>query len=257
MCTPCYPFHNLGAYDRWSDLRDNPRPHTRPSHFRGDITSPDDAPELFAAAFQQQERKSYLWGYWRKPDGYITTAPNWPTEYMMQIDEGWTSLKKYGEFLLQQSGWNVNREPYRLIFQNGGAREFTPEQVVSHNWHRRPPYKGVKFPQLDRDLVAEVTCKFCRKVFASYGVDAMHSVDANLARHESVAHKEAAQNAGLARALKDGLLDPKAAAAMPTADLSAIIAQMAETQSLILQLLAQRETPAPLARVAIPPPPKK
>lgn len=210
-----------------------------------DITSdlnPDAAPDLFATSQQH----SYLWGYWRKADGEIVAAPDWPTEYMQHVEMGWTSLRKYGEFTLQQVGWNVNREPFRLILQNGGAKEFSQAQIVSHNWHRRPPYKGVTFPQLDPDLVANVTCKFCRRQFSSWAEthdEALAVAEGNLARHESVSHKENSQNAGLARALKEGLLDPKAAAGLPTADLTALVQQMADTQASILQLLAAREAP--------------
>jgi hypothetical protein len=211
-----------------------------------DITSsvnPDDAPDLFA----QARKKSYQWCYWRKPDGEICIAPVWPTEAVQRMDEGWTNLKRYGEFLLQQYGWNVTREPYRVIMQNGGAKEFSAAQIVSHNWHRRPPYKGIRFPQLDLELVAEARCKFCRKQFSSYSeeglAEARSTVDANLARHEAVAHKENSQNAGLARALREGLLDPKAAAGLSTTDLTALMQQMADTQAAVLQLLAAREAP--------------
>lgn len=215
-----------------------------------DITgtlNPDDAPELFAG--MSNKRKQFQWGYWRKPDGEICIAPDWPTEAVQRMDEGWKSLKQYGEFLLQQAGWNVTREPYRLILMNGGAHEFSQLQIVSHNWHKRPPYKGIRFPQLDLELVAEARCSFCRKTFASWGEqpgEAAEIAAANLARHQSVSHKDNAQNAGLARALKEGLLDPQAAAALPTTDLTALLQQMANTQDLILQLLAARES-APVA----------
>lgn len=198
-----------------------------------------DATEGFAPKV-----RSYLWGYWRKGDGEILAAPNWPTEYMLQVDQGWKSLRQYGEFALQQAGWNVNREPYRLIFANGGAKEFGPAQIVGHNWHRRPPYKGVKFPQLDMALVGTATCKFCRKQFSSYSPEPGEGAimaEVNLGKHESVGHKDASQNAGLARALKEGLLDPKAAAALPSSELTALMQQMANTQDLILRLLAERE----------------
>lgn len=217
-----------------------PVPDLAEFDIRSDI-NPDAAPDLFAPAQQ-----SFLWGYWRKADGEITAAPNWPTEYMQHIEMGWTSLRRYGEFVLQQAGWNVNREPYRMLFANGGAKEFGQAQIVSHNWHRRPPYKGVTFPQLDRTLIADATCKFCRKTFSSWHEtpdEAQAVVDGNLARHESVSHKDNAQNAGLARALKEGLLDPKQAAGLSTTDLTALVQQMADTQSAILKLLAQREEP--------------
>jgi hypothetical protein len=212
-----------------------------------EITSavtPDQAPELFGSS---GARKSYQWHYWRKPDGEICIAPGWPTEAVQRMDEGWTSLKRYGEFLLQQAGWSVDREPYRMLFANGGAKEFTAAQIVSHNWHRRPPYKGVLFPQLDRTQVGETRCRFCRKQFSSWSEDGLTEAqtvaEANLGRHESVAHRENSQNAGLARALKEGLLDPKAAAGLTTADLTILMQQMADTQASILQLLAQREAP--------------
>lgn len=215
--------------------------------------NPDADPELFAV----RQPKSFMWGYWRKADGEICASPNWPSEYMQRVDEGWTSLRKYGEFVLQQTGWNVTREPFRLIFMNGGAKEFSPEQIVSHNWHKRPPYKGIKFPQLDMDFVADTTCKFCRKSFSSYSEESGEAralVEANLARHESVSHKDSSQNAGLARALREGL-DPKQAATMPSGDLNAILQQLATSQDLILQLLAQRETPTRSAVAAPPRPP--
>ncbi len=57
--------------------------------------------------------------------------------------------------------------------------------------------------------MAEVTCKFCRKQFSSYSEEvgeAQAIVESNLARHEGISHKDHSQNAGLARALKEGLL---------------------------------------------------
>ncbi len=59
---------------------------------------------------------------------------------------------------------NLGRDRYYWFFKNGGAKEFTIEQVVEHKWHIKPPY-GLSvevFPQLSEyELPPPLWCAVC------------------------------------------------------------------------------------------------
>lgn len=173
--------------------------------------------------------KSYPYMYWRRADGWIVIGPAWATEFVRQSKKGMQPLTAYGEFHKQnKDGWNSVQEPWRRILQLGGAHEFPLEQVREHGWHRKPPYLGVAFPQLDdaRDMGAlpdDVQCPTCRKPYLS---------TEDLQRHELIAHKEQSSNTQLARALAEaqqqGLTGP----------LAEVLTMLAQTQQAMLQQIA-------------------
>lgn len=118
-------------------------------------------------------------GYYRKRNGWITTGPTTPSnrsdfEYMGHI-----LLSRYGEFVMGTAQgeprerdargvpWNSADEPWRLIFQKGGAHEFPIDQIIAHGWHLRPPYREVKFPQLADVDVTNLPCPECNRVFSA------------------------------------------------------------------------------------------
>lgn len=145
------------------------------------------------------QKRSYHYRYWRKPDGYIVPGPGWPTEVDRQIDKGFVSLKKWGEFLetneyVMPSGrritWSVNTDPYFLILHAGGASEFTLEQIAEFGWHRKPPYPGIVFPQLAGVEIEEFKCQFCPKLL-------LNKTDRS--RHERIAHQDISGQTELAR----------------------------------------------------------
>ena len=120
-----------------------------------------------------------LWGYIRMPDGWITIAPAEPLEASKRVARGQAYLKKYGQFQndpfetdANGQRWNVRDEPFRMIFQKGGEIEFPVDQIVAFNWHLRPPYREVSFPQLEGIYWETYECPDCEKaIFTSMEPD--------------------------------------------------------------------------------------
>ena len=189
------------------------------------------------------KNKSFKYQYWRKPDGTICIGPSWAIEAERCHEDGWESLKlKYGTFGLSEvrmnedgevvDKWSASQAPWKYIIARGGAKEFTLEQIVEHNWHRKPPYPGVHFPQLEGVEVHDVACNVCRKVFSHLD---KRGAEAMLNRHESIAHKDASANNALSRSLADAL---KPGASQDA--LTGALTSLAETQKAILTLLGKK-----------------
>ena len=121
-------------------------------------------------------------GYYRKPDGWIVVAATTPSNRSDYEYKGFTFLPQYGEFTngsaqpraaakerdARGNPWNPALEPWRLIFQLNGAKEFPVDQVIGYRWHIRPPYREVSFPQLAGIEITNYGCPECEKgVFAS------------------------------------------------------------------------------------------
>jgi hypothetical protein len=150
-----------------------------------------------------------IWMYWRIPErtdeqGNVSHArivgkPAWPVEFMRQVRKGMTPLPLYGEFFPERmsykgQSWQYQSNPYRLILLKGGAHEFSAGQVMELGWHRRPPLKGIEFPQLAGvDQPAHV-CATCRKIY--------NSVE-DLQSHESIAHATLSSHKALGRQLAE------------------------------------------------------
>ena len=162
---------------------------------RGETNYKDANGNVRNAAFITfDDDKSFPWMYYRKPDGYITIAPGWPQEIANNLDAGWQPLTQYGKFKASSMDgtWRITTEPYRGLFEKGGAREFTLAQFLEHGWHRKSPY-GVKFPQFVNVVIPDdVICTQCSKPFLKIS---------DLTKHESVAHKQVAQQEQLSRSL--------------------------------------------------------
>ena len=118
-------------------------------------------------------------GYYRKAgNGWIVTAPIWPTFRGDMEYKGCVHLPQYGAFTIDQP-WGVPNkdargarfnsaiEPWRVIFQKGGAKEFPVEQVIAFRWHINPPYAEVTFPQLEDVEVHDLWCPECENVVFS------------------------------------------------------------------------------------------
>lgn len=121
-------------------------------------------------------------GYYRKPDGWIVVAATTPTNRADYEYKGFIRLSKYPEFNngsaqpraqakerdARGNPWNPALEPWRLIFQLDGAKEFPIDQVVAYRWHIRPPYREVTFPQLEGVEITNYGCPECeRGLFSS------------------------------------------------------------------------------------------
>lgn len=163
------------------------------------------------------QAESYEWAYWRKPDGYIVQAPFWSTEAMNKMLMKWEPLQAYGTFNImmnpQEPGgvWRPTTEPWRRILARGGAREFLAEQVLELWWHVKPPYKNMKFPQIqfNPDGTYTYTDKngnvvIGKDYYCDMGPCASaripYSSQSALSKHQSIAHKDTSQDNRTARA---------------------------------------------------------
>lgn len=116
-------------------------------------------------------------GYYKSEKGWVLVASTTPSNRADWEYKGYTFLPQYGEFIngTNQPGakqkerdarglpWNPAIEPYRLIFQKDGAKEFPAAQVIAYRWHIRPPYREVTFPQLEGLDITNYQCPECNK----------------------------------------------------------------------------------------------
>ena len=177
--------------------------------------------------------------YWKRQDGGIYVGAAWSSEYKNRKKLGHTPLDQYGEFLkINRDGWNSTAEPWKRIFQHAdGPAEFSLEQIRDMGWNRKPPYRGVVFPQLEGVDFQERTCPTCKR-------GRLYS-DLDLVRHESIAHKETSSNNSLARAIASAQKEGANAEAMT--QILALLAtgqqQMATAISALTDRLDSIQTP--------------
>ncbi len=160
-------------------------------------------PELLQAGKPNEEGEEdrFKMMYWRRKDGFITIAPSWAVEYMMNVKTGMEPLDRYGEFTLSRSNsqnFDAHHENgWRQIFANGGGKEFCVQQVREHGWDIKPPL-GIKtapmelFPQLQNEDLTRYKCAHCKKAFIT---------EENRSSHEGVAHAKKNDQTELARQL--------------------------------------------------------
>ena len=114
--------------------------------------------------------------YRRSTDGWIVTAPCWPSFESDMRFKGFVRLHQYGTFRCDMGEKNkdlrgqpldVIREPWRLILQQDGAKEFPISQLIAFRWHINPPYAKLKFKQLEGVNITTLYCPECEKgIFA-------------------------------------------------------------------------------------------
>ena len=141
--------------------------------------APSLYPELREAAAPPGKGRH---GYYKKPDGWLVVASTTPTNRSDYEYKGFRFLARYGEFVngtaelrakqnerdAKGNPWNPAIEPWRLVFQLGGADEFPIDQIIAYRWHVRPPYREVQFPQLQGVEITNYGCPECEKgLFAS------------------------------------------------------------------------------------------
>ena len=152
-----------------------------------------NAPTLFpeqAEATQQAGRGSH--GYYRRVSGgprggWIMAMAAWPAFRSDMEFKGNVFLQKYGTWVLPGPGggsqvtdrrgvrFNPGDEPWRFIFQDGGAVEFPLSQIIAYRWHITPPYREVVFPQLEGVHIYDYFCPECEGIFSS--VDQQEATD--------------------------------------------------------------------------------
>lgn len=171
------------------------------------------------------DEKSYGYCYWRNKDtGYIVVAPAWGNEYKRQQKKGMEPLNEYGEFLFpydKRYTWFVNRDPYYLLFLKGGAREFSERQIREHGWDRKPPYRGVEFPQLAGVTAPEeATCPYCRKKMPR-----LPEAGRLLQNHIQVMHQESSQANQMTEAFAKAQSNLAGVTAAPQMEMMSLLAQ--------------------------------
>ena len=123
-----------------------------------------------------------LHGYYRKPNGWIVVASTTSSNRQDYEYKGFTFLSRYGQFkndgdaggqtlkAVDAKGqpWNPISEQWRLLFQQGGAKEFAVDQIIAYHWHLSPPYREIVFPQLTSITVTDYFCPECdRGIFSA------------------------------------------------------------------------------------------
>ena len=136
-------------------------------------------------------------GYFRRlRDGWIVTHGAWPSAQSDMSFKGFVFLQQFGVWVMPGPGkgstvtdrrgiaFNPGDEPWRLIFQHPeGSATFPVEQVIAYRWHIRPPYREVRFPQVEGTVIYDLFCPECEKGIFS----AEHEQDAaNMLRQHLV-----------------------------------------------------------------------
>ena len=123
----------------------------------------------------------YPWMYWRLPNahgyktsgraGWIQYGPGGATpkgardtgSYSTYLRKGLVPVTKYG-FIAPPTQPQAYLDSYLPILRAlGGASEFPASQVIAYNWHKRPPIKGLKFPQYEalKNSIKNWICEAC------------------------------------------------------------------------------------------------
>ncbi len=216
--------------------------------------------------FQQfglDDSRTVAYGYWRKPDGWVTFEQFRHNTYDRFI-RGWNMLIQYGEYKLTgQGAWDPHTDVFAALVVRGGAKELPVEQIMSLRWHRRPDRTdrtararvwGLVDQQMqaglaEQDAVEAVLpqlkgsdwrtwrdhhCQFCpQRVF---------NTESDVLRHESVMHREDVRS----REIRDsigGALERAGAQNAPLLEaVVAVLGQLAqdgkEQKALVAELLA-------------------
>jgi len=136
-----------------------------------DLESPPSLYDAEEPESKDVESGRYL--YARRPTtygsqrGWIVQAPAWGSALKNYRGRRFTFLEEYGEFVITSGDkqktdyarikerdavgrpWHTYHEPWRMLFQKGGAKEFPLDQIIAYHWHVLPPYREATFPQLE------------------------------------------------------------------------------------------------------------
>lgn len=182
---------------------------------------------------------SGAWCYWRRPDGWISLGQANPHEFQRQTEKGMVALLQYGKFSFpydKPHDWYPERDPWWLLLNRGGVKEFPLDQVVQLGWHQRPPYPDVVFPQLAGQAIETTKCPVCLKIFSSIpGPEGVSiSADDLLIRHQSVMHKDRSAQDQLIQ----GLTRAQGQASEPITN---ILKALVEGQAMMMTLIQQQQ----------------
>ncbi|HYW86172.1 MAG TPA: hypothetical protein VFB50_00270, partial [Chloroflexota bacterium] len=74
--------------------------------------------------------------YCRMPSGEVVACDASDMELMKKIRRGWQVLTDYGQF--GSSAYYMDN-PFEPLFQAGGARELSVQQIIDLGYHLHPP----------------------------------------------------------------------------------------------------------------------
>lgn len=157
-----------------------------------------DAREIVASERVDARKKFGLYQYYRKADGWITTAPAPLFDEERMRDKGATPLPQYGMYNQEQLGDGMRpllANRYRYILEKGGAHEFTAEQIIELGWHKRCPVPGIVFPQLEGVTLDDFKCPYCP--------NRLFYTDSGLLRHTQAMHAGKSEMQELAQSIRD------------------------------------------------------
>ena len=205
--------------------------------------------------------------YCRFPNGEIQACDASPMEIMKKINRGIQPLNDYGQF--GSSAYYMDH-PFEPLFQAGGAREMSVEQVLELGYHLHPPLlptcdqhvgvgkehlahlgrpgagsakaqgcwrgaRAVQFPQLAGLPLPEApeACEYC-------GRDDLPTERA-LRQHQDVMHSDRKQQQDLGSAIVSGLQQTgMAAGGLDVQTIAAVVATTLQTLG-----YGQRQVPDP------------
>ena len=128
-----------------------------------------ERPPLFPDAPEEQPegiRGGFIYGRkhpWGDQAGWVVVLPATATNRHDYEGRGFVYMDQYGIFPMTPAHdrapkakdandrpWHSSWEPWKLLLQRGGAKEFPLSQIIAFRWHIRPPYADVVFPELEQ-----------------------------------------------------------------------------------------------------------
>ena len=200
--------------------------------------------------------------YWRRADGGIALVDGGPNGMQVYPKKKWTYLGEYGQWsLTRQGNWDPMNNPYQKILERGGVKEFSLDQIVELNWHRKP--HPVLKRQMDALITAGVTEEaafvavmpqlkgFTREDFLCPNSSCrgrVFNTQGDLNAHEII-HKQDVQTRQLGEAITKATMAGQAASAETMSEALSAIAQVVQSLAVSQQDM-QKNFAALLANVA-------
>lgn len=106
--------------------------------------------------------------YYRKANGWITWGDSQSSKQIDYIARGWQPLTQFGQI----TGTTYNRQTGEhdpdpasvwgpILRHRDGPGQFPLQQILTYRWYKKPPVRGVRFPQLEGVEVTEYQCPEC------------------------------------------------------------------------------------------------
>ena len=122
----------------------------------------------------------YPWQYYKRParpndpmSGWIIAGPGGPSpkgrdvsSLTLHVNKGHKPITQYGVCLVPSDTHKLGAGgQFISMLKNGGAVEFPVSQILTYKWHIKPPFPGLRFPQVDeameKGIVRHFACRDC------------------------------------------------------------------------------------------------